>query len=262
MSTMDATFTLPQAGSLPAHTPVREVRSELGPWGFWGSLGWGLCAAATGMVAVFIYTIIWMLTHQLRLVSPEDVSFSTAAGIATLTAPIVMLAIAVKIRKFSLRDYFALNGFAHRDLVLGIACFVALMAAFVGMQLLLGINGGSEQVEASYRAAKAAGVLPLLWLSVVVVAPVTEELFFRGFLHRGWAPSWLGVSGTIVVTAALWSVLHQQYNFLGILFIFVAGLILGWMRQRSRSTTLPIVLHTLNNLLSTSLTTINVEWLS
>ena len=57
------------------------------------------------------------------------------------------------------------------------------------------------------------------------------------------------MSGTIVVTSALWSVLHQQYNVLGILFIFVTGLIFGWMRQRSRSTTLPIVLHTLNNLL-------------
>ena len=52
-------WTLPspcrRAGSLPAHAPVREVRSELGPWGFWGSLGWGLFAAATGIVVVFIY---------------------------------------------------------------------------------------------------------------------------------------------------------------------------------------------------------------
>ena len=61
------------------------------------------------------------------------------------------------------------------------------------MELLLGIEGGSKYVEATYRAAKLAGVLPLLWLSMVVVAPVTEELLFRGFLHRGWAPSWLGV---------------------------------------------------------------------
>ena len=137
-----------------------------------------------------------------------------------------------------------------------------MIAAFVGVQSLLEINGGSDSVEATYRAAKAAGVLPLLWLSMVVVAPVTEELFFRGFLHRGWAPSWLGVSGTIVVTSALWSVLHQQYNALGILFIFVMGLIFGWLRQRSGSTTLPIVLHTLNNLLATSLVAINVEWLS
>ena len=100
MSTMDVAFDLPQAGTLPAHAPVRDVRSELRPWGFWGSLGWGLCAAAMGIVAVFICTIIWMLTHQLRLASPQDVPFSTAVGIAALTAPMVMLAIAVKVRQF------------------------------------------------------------------------------------------------------------------------------------------------------------------
>ena len=55
------------------------------------------------------------------------------------------------------------------------------------------------------------------------------------------------------MTSALWAVLHQQYNVLGILFIFVMGLIFGWLRQRSGSTTLPIVLHTINNLLATAL---------
>ena len=40
------------------------------------------------------------------------------------------------------------------------------------------------------------------------------------------------------------------------------GLIFGWMRQRSGSTTLPIVLHTLNNLFATVLVAIQVEWLS
>ena len=85
---------------------------------------------------------------------------------------------------------------------------------------------------------------------------------FRGFLHRGWAPSWLGIAGTIVLTSALWALLHQQYNILGILFIFVMGLIFGWMRQRSGSVLLPITLHTANNLLATALVTIQVEWLS
>jgi membrane protease YdiL (CAAX protease family) len=262
MSTMDVTFTLPQAGSLPAHVPVREVRSELGPWAFWGSLGWALFAVATGWFAAIVYTMIWMLTHQLSVANPQDVSFSTAAGAAALTAPLVVLAIAVKIRKFSLRDYFALNGFARRDLIVGIACLVGLILAFGGMESLFGIESGYKYVEATYRAAKAAGVLPLLWLSVVVVAPVTEELFFRGFLHRGWAPSWLGVAGTIILTSVLWAALHQQYNALGILFIFLMGLIFGWMRQSSRSTTLPIVLHMFNNLFATAFVTIQVEWLS
>ena len=262
MSTIDAAYNLPQAGALPAHDLVRDVRTAPGPWGFWGSLGWGAFAGATGLFAVIVYTLIWMLTHGLRVANSEDQAFATVSGILVLTAPIVMLVIAVKVRKFSLRDYFALEGFSRRNLALGLICLIALIVAFIAIQALLGINGGSKGMEATYLAAKAAGVLPLLWLSTVVVAPVTEELFFRGFLHRGWAPSWLGVSGTIVVTAALWAVLHQQYNILGILFIFVMGLIFGWMRQRSGSTLLPMVLHTANNLLATSLVTIQVEWLS
>ena len=42
MSTIDTAYSLPQAGALPAHALVRDVRAKLGPWGFWGSLGWGL----------------------------------------------------------------------------------------------------------------------------------------------------------------------------------------------------------------------------
>jgi membrane protease YdiL (CAAX protease family) len=258
MSTMDAAVSLPQAGTLPA----RALRAESGPWGFWGSLGWGLFAIATGFFAVVVFTVIWMVTHGTWVVGPADVAYTTSSAVLILTAPLIVLALAVKIRKSSLRDYFALNGFTRRDLVLGIGCLIALIIAFMAVQALLGIDGGSREVSASYRAAKAAGVLPLLLLHVLVVAPVTEELFFRGFLHRGWVPSWLGVSGTVVVTSALWALLHQQYNALGILFIFAMGLIYGWLRQRSNSTLLPMVLHTANNVWATVFVAIQVEWLS
>jgi hypothetical protein len=262
MSTIDTAYSLPQAGALPAHVLVRDVRAKLGPWGFWGSLGWGTLAAATGLFAIIFHTLIWMLTHGLQAANAQDQLFAAVNGILVLTVPVVVLVIAATVRKHSLRSYFALEGFSGRNLALGLVCMIALIIAFIAIQTLLGINGGSKSMEASYRAAKAAGIVPLLWLSTVVLAPVTEELFFRGFLHRGWAPSWLGVSGTIVVTAGLWAVLHQQYNVLGILFIFMMGLIFGWLRQRSGSTLLPMVLHTANNLLATGLVAIQVELLS
>jgi membrane protease YdiL (CAAX protease family) len=262
MSTIDTAYSLPQANALPAQAFVRDALTAPGPWGFWASTGWGLFAAAAGLVAVFVYTIIWMLTHGLRLANAGDPAYATATGILLLSAPIVVLVIAAKARKFSLRSYFALEGFSGRSLALGFFCLVALIVAFGTLQTLLGTEGGAKYMETTYRAAKAAGVLPLMWLLIVVVAPVTEELFFRGFLHRGWAPSWLGISGTIVVTAALWALLHQQYNALGILFIFAMGLILGWLRQRSGSTLLPMALHAINNLWATGFTAIYVEWLS
>src|SRR6185436_83411 len=110
MSTIDTAYSLPQAGALPAL--VRDVRAKLGPWGFWGSLGWGLLACAGGMFAVFVYTIFWMLTHGFQTVNAEDPAYATATGILVLTAPIAVLVIAAAIRKLSLRSYFALEGFS------------------------------------------------------------------------------------------------------------------------------------------------------
>ena len=263
MSTMIATFELPTEGPRTVRPePARNVRAELRPWGFWGSLCWGLFALATGLFAVVIYTGFWMLTHQLGIPNASDAAFGTVTGIVVSVVPVVVLVIAVKGGHYSLRDYFALNGIPRRDLALGIAGLIALIAAFEAMERLLGIDAGSKSVAATYRAAKLAGMLPALWLATVIVAPVTEELLFRGFLHRGWVPSWLGISGTIILTSVLWAALHQQYNWFGILCIFVMGLLFGWIRQRSRSTTLTIMLHALNNVIASILIAIQIEWLS
>src|SRR5436853_988605 len=104
MSTIVATFDLPQASPLSARAPLREA--ELRPWGFWGSLGWGLFAVVTGLFATVIFTLIWMLTHQFRLPNPEDPAFANATGIVASLVPVAVIFIAVKLRKFSLRDYF------------------------------------------------------------------------------------------------------------------------------------------------------------
>jgi len=65
----------------------------------------------------------------------------------------------------------------------------------------------------------------------------------------------------IVLTSVMWAALHQQYSWVGILYIFIMGLIFGWMRQRSGSTTLTIGLHALNNLIATVLVAVQIEWL-
>src|ERR1700722_18791696 len=121
--TLVAAFDLHHASPLPAlPAPAREVRAELRPWGFWGSLGWGLFAVATGLFAAVIYTAIWMLTHQLHSPNPEDPAFAIVAGIVASVMPLAVLVIAVKTRKVLLSDYFALNRVSRRDLILGIAC--------------------------------------------------------------------------------------------------------------------------------------------
>jgi uncharacterized protein len=241
---------------------VGNAGAELRPWGFWGSLGWVLLAAAAGLLAAFVFIFILIVNHRFAIPSGPNEALSTAIGNVMLGVSVAALVIPVKVRHYSLCDYFALNDIPRRDLVLGIVGLIALMVVLEAMERLLGIDAGSKAVTASYRAAKLAGTLPTLWLSVVIVAPVIEELLFRGFLHRGWAASRLGILGTIILTSALWAAMHQQYNGLGILCVFAMGLLLGWMRHRSASTTLTITLHALNNVIAMGLVAIWVEWLS
>ncbi|HLN08386.1 MAG TPA: type II CAAX endopeptidase family protein [Xanthobacteraceae bacterium] len=256
MSTMTGSFDLPHACPLPA--PLPEPR----PWGFWATLGWGVFAAATGFFAAMMCAVIWILSDGLRLPDPADAAYSLTAMIAASLAPLAVLVIAAKMRKWPLRAYFALGPIRRRDLALGIACLTALIVVSEVLASLTGVDEGSRFMDQIYRSARLAGMLPLLWLGVVVVAPVSEELLFRGFLHRGWAPSRLGAVGTVVLTSGLWAALHQQYDWAGILAIFLMGLLFGWLRQRSGSTMLIIVLHGLNNLAATLLLMVKLEWLS
>src|SRR6185437_2432927 len=49
-----------------------------------------------------------------------------------------------------------------------------------------------------------------------------------GSVVRGWARSARSVWPAIVVISLLWAALHVQYDWTGILQIFVVGLFLGW----------------------------------
>jgi uncharacterized protein len=90
----------------------------------------------------------------------------------------------------------------------------------------------------------------LLWVAVVVCAPWGEEVFFRGFLFKGWLHSVLGGWGTVLLTSLIWAVIHLQYDLYGITTIFVGGLLLGYARLKSGSIYPPILMHTLMNVLA------------
>lgn len=259
---MTSAYDLAYPASVPAPLPAPAPPSAPRPWGFWGTLGWALLAAAASMIVTIVFVFVWMATHALQIPDIKDGAFITNASVIATLAPLIVLVIAIKVRKWRLRDYLALTAPRLRDVALGVGVFALLILAFEAAALIFGLDDGSASTNETYRAARLAGVLPLLWLAVVVVAPIGEELLFRGFLHRGWAASWLGVPGTVLLTALLWALLHQQYNWLGIAVIFSMGIALGWLRQRSGSTMLTMVLHALNNLFSMVLIAAKLDWMN
>ena len=51
----------------------------------------------------------------------------------------------------------------------------------------------------------------------------------------------------ILVITLLFTVIHIQYNWFGLLQVFMIGLLLTWTRWRSGSTLLPMVMHVITN---------------
>lgn len=79
-----------------------------------------------------------------------------------------------------------------------------------------------------------------------VVAPIAEELFFRGFLFAGLRkdhPFWLAAMGS----ALIFAVGHMVPG--AILPLGVLGFLFAWLRERTGSIWPSIVMHAANNAL-------------
>jgi membrane protease YdiL (CAAX protease family) len=151
------------------------------------------------------------------------------------------------------KDYFGLVLPGRRDTAFALAALGVLLAA--EYLVLAGLTRWGAEYEKDvitdmYVRARAAGVQPFAWVTfyVAIAGPVTEEMIFRGFLYRGWADTRFGVIPAILVISALFALLHVQYDWLDIFFVFCDGLLLGWVRWRSGSTLLAILLHVVINL--------------
>jgi membrane protease YdiL (CAAX protease family) len=218
-------------------------------WGYWTTLGWSIVAFLIGQFAGF-GVVLWLRRGDWDsiLQTPFDGVLVTIFVAISNPVTIGVLAIAVSLTRSDLSDYFALKWPAPRDLTIGIAVLAALIVAGDALLYVSGRDVVTAFQLQSYTTAAAAGWLPAMLAAAILIAPAGEEAMFRGFLYLGWARSPRSVWPAIVVISILWAMLHIQYDWAGVLQIFIIGLFLGWMRWRSGSLVLAFLLHALFNL--------------
>jgi membrane protease YdiL (CAAX protease family) len=241
---------LPEAVELPSARPAEPP----GPWNAWVTLA--LSAAIEGGVicgqAVVVFFVLIDSFRQGKKPSYYDLAyggdvlaFATMLGVPAAVGLCVLFA---RLRRGpTLRDYLALRNFGWGDLGLGVGLMVGLHLLSGLAQVWLQHPENAEMLHAYESATWPA----FLWVAIIFAAPVQEELLFRGFMYRGLAASRLGWLGATLIGSAGWTLLHVQYDWLEMLTIFLLGLILGWLRHRSGSIWLPMMIHSLNNLAAT-----------
>ena len=88
----------------------------------------------------------------------------------------------------------------------------------------------------------------LLFFAVVILAPLGEEIIFRGFLQQILETQWKDTTRAVLFTAFLFSLIHMNpYWFFQ---IYILGVFLGFLAWKTNSIVAPLILHGLNNFIA------------
>ena len=168
-------------------------------------------------------------------------SSTRSLTIAILTA-VVFVAMLVVVSLVARHKRVALP-FTPPALSAILAWLAVFAAAAVAQELLGGALGGGpaskwESLSAS-RLIRAG--------TIVLLAPLAEEVAFRGTMYGVLMKRGLHPALAILLPALVFTAVHVQYFGLGLVFIFVDGIIFGLARHRTRSLFVPVLLHTVGN---------------
>ena len=131
-----------------------------------------------------------------------------------------------------------------KNLIFWIALFLLLIAIEDFF-----FNQFSDSITESWKEKYTTPQMLLRGIGIVILAPISEELMFRGLLFWRIKNSRLKTIGSILIPAILFSAIHIQYSELLTLgIIFIDGLFYGLARHFSKSVILAIILHSLSNL--------------
>lgn len=94
---------------------------------------------------------------------------------------------------------------------------------------------------------KSLFVLVSLIIFGIVVAPMIEEIIFRGFLQSALKNSFRG-RYAIVISASLFAAVHMDV--FAFIQIFILGMLLGYLYEKTQTLMASIVVHVLHNSLT------------
>ena len=164
----------------------------------------------------------------------------------------------LKARKVSLRKIGLVRP-RYRDIgyvLIGYALYFAafLVISTLAKVLMPGLDLEQEQ-QIGFSKETTGVDLGLVFVSLVILPPVAEEIVTRGFLYTGLRSKLPKISAAII-TSVLFAAAHLQWEsgnallWVAALDTFVLSMILVYLREKTGSLWPPIAVHMLKNCLA------------
>ena len=205
-----------------------------------------VAGAAAALVAyILILGIGVALADAVERVDGEELSdiVRIAATIAAAAAGLAVLPVLL-LRRRGAGDLAALRRPSADDAIWGLGGMVAAWLAVYAYALIVEVIGveALEPVSAISESSlyDHVSVIVLVGISAVLIAPLAEELFFRGFLLGGLSRAW-SPAPALVLSSALFSALHFDVG--SLIPFMLAGLLFGALYVRTGGVTAPVIAH-------------------
>lgn len=229
-------------------------------------VSWGLRDVVRALLLVVLIPIITFAffivlskigvipKNIVEAVKTNDILFSALVELIVLGAEAGVLIWIAKKRQAKLADFGFRKFNVIKTILFIIGSFLVLSAivaiVYAVLVWLWPSFNANEAQDVGFEYGKAGIGLWFSFFSTVVLAPVVEEIYFRGFIMPATTKRFGWLIG-ITVSAVLFAILHLQLNV--IVYTFVFGIILAALYIKTKSIIPSIILHIMNNLIAFSI---------
>ena len=243
---------LPEGAPPPTRPPRRPGSATETPWPVWTAPVGLLAAFGVALVGGALISLLGTLLAGGELEDPPPGVLIAATFFqdACLVGAALLLARVTSGARgpwhFGLRSTRV--GAAIGWLAAAYVAFLALTAAWLAFMSALGVKVDSaEELPKELGADESTLALVIVGVLVTIVAPIAEELFFRGFFFTALR-RWKGVGVAAAITGAVFGLIHvgsSPAEFLPPLAFF--GVLLCLLYWQTGSLFPCIGLHAVNN---------------
>ncbi len=139
-------------------------------------------------------------------------------------------------------DLFHVRKICLKDMLKWLISYALLFLFYMLVNFL-----GPTQSDTTQSIQSLSLTLPVLFLDLCILAPVTEEIFMRGMLQGTvFKNTYIG----LVATSVLFAYLHGPYTIPSFITYLGMGLVFGIRYKTSDNLWNSILLHFLNNLVA------------
>lgn len=223
---------------------MEEENIKKVPWGILESLA-----------IFFIFLILSFIAPEMKIVTEKisewfflDLSLIEIFLIFSLIQFSVFIGYIFLILKGRYRENFKvffgkkyfLGEIVKHGVTSSIILFLVTMAASIIMLFLFPTTGEVQDIINIFALAGTKKDMFLVFIAASVLAPISEELYFRGFLYKAFRNKYSqGIA--IALTSTIFGALHfDLYRFVP---FFIAGVILNHVYEKYDNILIPIIAH-------------------